>query len=150
MQLLTLFVATAALITPIAADFHLLYSDWVNSNRRDFFTCPSNYWTNKCWCNGDRRSNTAFWSEQSNGQIRLKLKKVCGVAEVDFWWRPSGVSGDSRVRWQAYIPNADGRVVATCYNNGERALKPDCNLGLLSQNRVYDGWVCYSAICGSA
>lgn len=75
---------------------------------------------------------------------------MCAVAAMDFWWRPNGAEGDARIRWEAYIPNADGSVVATCYSNGGGVAGPDCLVGFPTRYTAYDGYVCYSAICGQA
>jgi hypothetical protein len=141
------FVA-GALVCSVTADFHLINSD--RYDRLDYFTCPSNYWTEKCWCSGDRRSSSAFVEKQTNGEWKVKLEDICGVRELDFWWRPNGANGDSRIQWEVYVPNADGHVVATCYSNGGRAIEPDCWIGFPIRYTAFDGWVCYSEICGHA
>jgi hypothetical protein len=146
----TLFIASAILPSAMA-DFHLMYS-----NRYDpynYFSCPSNYYKNECWCGGDRRSTNipTFVEQQSNAEYKVTLENVCGVAAMDFWWRPNGVDGDDRVRWQAYIPNASGNVEATCYDNGGATVGEDCFIWSTAiRHTVYDGFVCYSTICGYA
>jgi len=141
----------AAFARSATADFHLMYSDGKNVDARYYFSCPSNYYSDKCWCGGDRRSDgLALLETASDGEYKVTLDKVCGVAAMDFWWRPNGANGDDRIEWEAYIPNADGHVVATCYSNGGGVVGPDCFFGLPNQFTVHDGWVCYSEICGHA
>ncbi|KJF61347.1 increased rDNA silencing protein 4 [Coccidioides immitis RS] len=143
-------VIAAVLACCATADFHLMVSDGPNVPVR-YFTCPSNYFERKCYCDGDRRSETGFVGKASNGEWKVKLEKVCGVAEIDFWYRPKGAGGDNRIRWEGYIPNADGHVVAQCYPNGGKVVsKPACYVGFPQRYNAYDSWVCYSEICGHA
>jgi hypothetical protein len=135
----------AALARSVTADFHLMYSE---SWGVDYFSCPSNYYSADCWCNGNRRSSSAPVETASDGEYKVTLDNVCGVAAMDFWWRPNGANGDDRIQWQAYIPNADGHVVATCYPNGDEEVGPPCPN--MPEYTVYDSAVCYSEICGSA
>lgn len=139
------------------ADFHLMYgiNNYAGVETYKYFSCPSNYYNSKCWCDGDRKGTPDLFDTpqpQDNGEYKLRLENVCGVAEMDLWWRPNGISGDDRVRYEAYIPNADGHVVATCYDNGGQAVDgPDCITWFPAlRNTVHDGFVCYSEICGHA
>ncbi|KAM0717004.1 hypothetical protein Q7P37_006856 [Cladosporium fusiforme] len=146
----------ACLATGVFADFHLMYGVYTYSGEKEYeyLTCPSNYYNRQCWCDGDRMGvpYPSSVEEQDNGEWKLRVEKVCGVAEMDFWWRPNGINGDERVRWEAYIPNADGRAVATCFDNGAQPVEgEDCWLWFAPRrNHVTDGWVCYSEICGHA
>ncbi|KAJ4371256.1 Increased rDNA silencing protein [Neocucurbitaria cava] len=137
----TILLASALLIPSITADFHLMRSNrYYPTNNH--FSCPSNYYNSKCWCEGDRRSTNqpSAPETQSNGEQKLRLENVCGVAALDLWWRPNGVEGDDRVRWQAYVPNASGNVEATCYDNGGAYVGEDCFIwDQAIQHSVWDG-----------
>lgn len=140
----------AALITSATADFHLLLSEGDNVPS-EYFTCPSNHWTSKCWCDGDRRSSESSPSVQPNGEYKVTLDKVCGADALDFWYRPK------TDRWEAYVPNGDGKVKATCYrqpkkDGGDQPYTKidECLVGLPIKYDVFDGWICYSDICRHA
>jgi hypothetical protein len=140
-------ILATAIVSFVKADFHLMMQGDPKEHS-PYFTCPSNYFSDKCWCNADRRSSVAYVEKQSNQEWKIRLEKICGVAELDFWWRPKGVDSDDRIQWEAYTPNADGHKLATCYKNGFTAIQPDCWIGFPIRYTVYEGWVCYSEICG--
>lgn len=145
-----ILLSLAASTTVALADFHMLLS--VGDNvPSEYFTCPSNYWTSKCWCDGDRRSSESFPSVQTNNEYKVNLENICGVSSLDFWYR------SATDMWEAYIPNGDGTVQAECY----RQPKTDggsqpytqidtCLIGFPTKYEVFDGWVCYTEICGHA
>lgn len=156
----TRYIAIAACLTGgVLADFHLMYGKYTYVGESyKYFTCPSNHYNSACWCDGDRKglpygpypSDTP--QPQDNGELNLSVENVCGVAQMYFWFRPNGIDGDECVRWEACIPNADGHVVATCFDHGGQPVDgEDCRLWHApTRNHVMDGWVCYSEICGYA
>lgn len=111
------------------ADFHLVIQDYtlvaIPSNK---YSCNSLFDRNnlKIWVDPWYKIPTTKWTMKGS---------LCGATALDFYPRPDGTV-------QAYTPNGDGSVVATCYHNDKKnTLK--CS--------AFDHWselmVCYTYLC---
>jgi hypothetical protein len=147
MHFQTLFIAAAALVASVEANFHIAgvhQQFWFDTPTPDIYrlaACPANKMNCDCVAKGQGLVTVPSW-EVDDDNLPNKPFGVpagfCGQGKLNFYPRGGG-------RWEVYRDGGDGTRVAECF--AKNGVQHSCTVPF-SSLRATSRLECYSSICG--